>query len=105
MGAIFNSSKSVVDLSDVSTGDALINVTYTPNGPGHDMSIGQDHAKSPVHCGWMEKRGQMVTSWCRRYFELYQSGKLVYYTDESKEDRKGIVDLTTIIGFNLYDRF
>ena len=94
-------SKSLFDMSDVSTGDALINVTYV----GDEMSITQDHAKTPVRCGWMEKRGQMVTSWNRRYFELHQSGKLAYYTDESKEDRKGIVDLKVIIGLNFYDRF
>ena len=51
----------------------------------------------------MNKKGKIVMNWKRRYFELFQDGKLLYYTDESKQTRKGIADLSVIIGFNVVD--
>ena len=57
----------------------------------------------PVNTGWMNKKGKIVMNWKRRYFELFQDGKLLYYTDESKQTRKGIADLSVIIGFNVVD--
>ena len=78
---------------------------------------------SPINTGWMEKvqymsismliyivavvsitqKGKICQNWKRRYFELFDDGKLVYYTDETKRTRKGIADLSTIIGFHGVD--
>ena len=49
------------------------------------------------------QKGRICQNWKRRYFELFDDGKLVYYTDETKRTRKGIADFTTIIGFHSVD--
>ena len=66
-----------------------------------DDAISVTHVNMPVNSGWMAKKGQICANWKSRYFELFHSGKLVYYTDESKYTRKGIVKLSTIIGFHV----
>lgn len=57
----------------------------------------------PVNSGWMIKKGRIFPSWRARYFELFPSGKLIYYTDEDKQTRKGIADFSIITGFNQPD--
>merc|ERR1712176_884078 len=59
-----------------------------------------------INSGWMYKKGKVVSNWKRRYFELFDDGKLYYYTDEtkrSKKTQKGIADLSIIIGLNSVD--
>ena len=45
-----------------------------------------------VSRGYLTKRGRLIPSWNRRFFEL-TSTKLIYYTDESKAVEKGHFDL------------
>ena len=90
--------------NSLSSGDVLIDLTTCTIKPyAADDAISVSDAKSPVLSGTMNKKGQINTNWKSRYFELYQSGKLIYYTDESKSTRKGIANLSTIIGFHVVD--
>merc|ERR1719242_749209 len=59
-----------------------------------------------LNSGWMYKKGKLVSNWKRRYFELFDSGKLNYFTEETKRTKKthkGTADLSIIIGLNLVD--
>ena len=38
---------------------------------------------------YAEKKGEINTSWKRRYFELYSDNTIKYYTDEQKKEQKG----------------
>ena len=44
--------------------------------------------------GYLVKRGHLIPSWNRRFFEL-TSNKLTYYVDESKKVMKGKYDLAS----------
>ena len=52
---------------------------------------------TPINTGEMHKKGKVNPNWKRRYFELFHDGKLVYYTNQSKQTRKGVADLTYVI--------
>ena len=65
------------------------------------------HTESKLlNSGWMYKKGKLVSNWKRRYFELFDNGKLNYFTEETKRTKKthkGTADLSIIIGLNLVD--
>ena len=53
----------------------------------------------------MHKKGKFNQTFKKRYFELFPNGELVYYTNDKKQTRKrkGVADLSTIIGFHIVD--
>lgn len=46
--------------------------------------------------GYLEKRGHKRKKWLKRYFELYETLKLIYFEDENKEICKGCIQLNKI---------
>ena len=66
------------------------------------MSSKDDISNSKIiTSGWMHKKGNVVSNWKRRYFELYDNGHLIYFSDEkirTKKTNKGDGDLSIIIG-------
>ena len=59
-----------------------------------------------VNTGWMYKKGKIVSNWKRRYFELYDNGKMLYFSDETertKKSKKGVANLSIITGFIIID--
>ena len=67
-------------------------------GDFHDRSTlavvqsGTDEQTQILATGFMVKRGRIIPSWNRRYFEL-TSNRLDYFSDDSKNDRKGSLTL------------
>ena len=68
---------------------------------GLNVSKNNDAESSLITSGWMYKKGNIVSNWKRRFFELYDNGRLVYFSDETirtKKTNKGEGDLSIIIG-------
>jgi hypothetical protein len=46
-----------------------------------------------VHSGYMEKQGRIFKTWKRRYFTLYNNGRMVYKADANSDELLGELDV------------
>lgn len=48
--------------------------------------------RSPVKCGWLEKRGAMLGLWTARWFVLRSNGELVAHKSAGEDDSGMLAD-------------
>ncbi|XP_071951119.1 pleckstrin homology domain-containing family B member 2-like isoform X2 [Antedon mediterranea] len=53
------------------------------------------HLHGIMKSGWMQRQSEFLRRWKRQYCVLYADGGFSYFTDESRNDSQGVINLPT----------